>query len=101
MDECSAKVEYLNSAAFNDVIDAFSGACERYKNAKLSVENSTQALLNRWEGLGATQFEKNYEIIYKQLEDILELMYEMHNSLIDAQAEYLCTDQELSKQFTL
>lgn len=101
MDECSAKVEYLNSAAFNDAIDAFSSACESYKDTKLSVENATRVLLNRWEGLGATQFEKNYEIIYKQLEDILELMYEMHRGLIDAQSEYLLTDQELSKQFTL
>ena len=35
------------------------------------------------------------------MEDLLELMYEMHRGLIDAQSEYLLTDQELSKQFTL
>lgn len=101
MDEKGATVEYLNSAAFNEAIEAFKNACERYKNAKQSVENATRQLLNRWEGLGATQFEKNYEIIYMQLEDILELMYEMYNGLIEAQSEYLLTDQELSKQFTL
>ena len=51
-------------------------------------------------GEGAAQFEKDYRLIYQQLDDILDLMYDLYNGLIEAQAAYLKTDQELSKQYT-
>lgn len=94
------RLEYLASDGFIDAIEAFKIACDNYKDIKKKVRDSTNELLNRWEGEGATQFEKDYTLIYGQLEDILDLMLELHDGLIDAQAEYLKTDAALAKQFT-
>ena len=47
-----------------------------------------------------TQFEKDYNVIYLCLKDISEIMYELRDALIDAEAEYIKTDEECAKSFT-
>ena len=95
-----AHVDYLDSSGFDEAIKAFETACNKYKDIKSSVERETASLLSVWEGEGAAQFEKDYRLIYQQLADILDWMYDLYNGLIEAQAAYLKTDQELSKQYT-
>lgn len=51
--------------------------------------------------LGKNQFEKDYNTIYQQLSDIGDIMYELYDALIDAQAAYIQADEEAAKLLTI
>lgn len=93
-------VKYLETQKFTDTVNTFKEGVNTYNNIKLSVERTTTSLLLTWKGEGRTQFEKDYQLIFRQLTDIGDVLYELYDSLIDAQASYVKTDEELSKQFT-
>ncbi len=94
-------VEYLDTGKFNDAISALKDGIEEYNSIKSEVEKTTSNLFNYWQGLGKIQFEKDFTTIYRQLEDIADIMYELYDSLVEASATYLETDQLLAKQFTV
>lgn len=47
------------------------------------------------------QFEKDYTTIYRQLTDIADIMYELHDALIEAEAAYIQADEEAAKMLTI
>lgn len=55
----------------------------------------------KWQGEGKNQFEKDYNTIYQQLSDIGDIMYELYDALIDAQAAYIQADEEAAKLLTI
>jgi|LSQX01.2.fsa_nt_gb WXG100 family type VII secretion target len=94
-------IEHLNTGNMSDATTAFSSGIKEYNSIKTDVENATSALFSCWKGKGKTQFEKDYATIYRQLEDIEDILYELYDALVDAQAAYISTDQELGKNLTL
>ena len=58
-------------------------------------------MITRWTGEGKTQFEKNYNTLYRQLTDIADIMYELYEALIDAEAAYIQADEETAKMLTI
>lgn len=96
-----AIVNYLDTNKFSDAINAFKQGVEKYNGIKHSVQSKTVQLMASWDGEGATQFDKDYEVIYKQLDDLADVLYDLYDALIDAQAAYIKTDEALAKQFTV
>ncbi len=93
-------VTYLETQKFTAAIEAFKTGAESYKEIKNGVDTATTALLKSWEGEGRNQFEKDYRFIFRQLSDIEDLLYELYNSLIEAQSNYIKTDDAVAKELT-
>lgn len=94
-------VTYLDTQKFSDTVDTFKTGISDYNEIKSDVEKITNTLFMNWQGKGKKQFEKDYTTIYQQLTDIADIMYELYNALIDAQAAYIQADEEAAKMLTI
>ncbi len=97
----TGNVTYLDTQKFNDTITTFKTGIEEYNSIKSDVEMETSKLLLTWRGKGKTQFEKDYTTIYRQLTDIADIMYELYEALIDAEAAYIEADRQHAKLMTI
>lgn len=96
-----SNVNYLDTNKFSEVVAVFKAEIETYNDIKSDVEKATNALFKNWQGKGKTQFEKDYTTIFQQLTDIADIMYELYNALIDAQAAYIQADEDAAKMLTI
>lgn len=94
-------VRYLNTKQFADTANALKTAIAEYINIKDGVRTTTTNLFINWEGQGRSQFEKDYNIIFRQLSDIEDVLYDLRDTLIEAEATYIKADQALAKEFTM
>lgn len=97
----SGNVTHLNTAKFDSTIAAFKKGIDDYNTIKSDVERTTNTLFLSWQGKGKKQFEKDYNTIYQQLEDIADIMYELYDTLVDAEATYILADEETAKLLTM
>ena len=93
----SGNVRHLDTNKFSSTIEAFKSGIEEYNRIKDGVRSTTYDLFIAWHGEGKTQFERDYNLIYRQLSDIGDIMYELYDALIDAQAAYIKADEEAAK----
>lgn len=101
MSSSSATVKHLDTKKFDSTITAFKSGISQYNDIKSEVEKATNTLLGSWQGKGKAQFEKDYTTIYRQLTDIADIMYELHDALIEAEAAYIQADEEAAKMLTI
>lgn len=94
-------VKYLDSQALEDAAKVLDKNIQKYNQVVKDIVKETDQLLATWHGEGKTAFEKDYTTIYRQLEDISEVMYDLYNSLIDADATYISTDEQIAKGMTM
>lgn len=94
-------VRYLETQKLTDAANTLDGCINKYNDVVKDIVSKTDQLLATWMGEGKTAFEKDYSTIYRQLEDISEVMYDLYDALIDAAATYIKTDEEIAKNLTM
>ena len=97
----SSTVNHLETKKFDSTIAKFKFGIEEYNEIKSDVEKTTNALFSNWQGKGKTQFEKDYATIFQQLTDIADIMYELYDALVDAEAAYIQADEDAAKMLTI
>lgn len=96
-----AGIGYLETRYFESVIQAFSKGTAEYDDIRSAVGDTIDKLLPTWEGDGKKQFEYDYDILYRQLEDIGDILYELYDALVEAEAAYIEADTLASKQISI
>lgn len=94
-------VNHLDTKKFDSTIASFKSGIEEYNSITSDVEKITTTLFGSWQGKGKTRFEKGYTTIFQQLTDIADIMYELYDALIDAEAAYIQADEEAAKMLTI
>lgn len=94
-------VEYLDTQKLLDAANELDSCIEQYKNIIKSITSMTDSLLDDWYGEGKKEFEKDYSTIYQQLTDISDIMYDLYDALVDADATYVQTDEDIAKSITM
>jgi WXG100 family type VII secretion target len=94
-------VKYLETQKLLDAANTVKDSIAEYKAIIQKIDKKTRDLLLDWYGEGKTEFEKDYSTIYKQLTDISEVMYDLYDALVDSDASYIQTDEEIAKGFTM
>jgi WXG100 family type VII secretion target len=95
----SGQVTHLDTINFNGTILAFNGYIKRYESIVNSVDRITGQVLSQWDGVGSNAFEKDCKQVQINLKDIADVMYDLRDALTNAHAEYMKTDNSLSKSF--
>lgn len=90
-------VKYLETGTFHDASQAFKTGIQTYNDIKNDVVSATSTLFWNWQGEGKTQFEKDYNTIFRQLTDIGDILYELYDALAEAEALYIQADEEAAK----
>ena len=91
---------HLDTKNFKETRKELTTGIYKYDSIKKKLGEETEKLLRNWRGKGKTQFEKEYRILMQQLTDIADIMYELRENLIDAEASYIEADIALSKQYS-
>lgn len=72
---------------------------EEYKNVNLRVSNITQTVNENWVGKGQTEFESQYKLLIKKIEDFGDALQDIYDALVKAEAAYEEQDDNLRKEF--
>ena len=94
----AGNVQFLDTNQFSETVRDISQAITKYNEIIGTVKSQTDRLRTSWEGEGETQFEKDYMTIYRQLNDISDILYELYNDIVDAQVAYLEADAATAKE---
>ena len=92
-------VNHLDTVNFNDTIAAYASHIKEFESIAEGVKRSTDEMVDKWKGKGRDAFEKDCRQVQLNLSDITDIMYNLRDALIDAHAEYMKTDEALSKSF--
>lgn len=93
------QVRHLDTKHFNRLITAYGNYIRQYENVVSESSRILEIVLENWKGEGKKAFEKDSRQVQLNLKDIADIMYDLRDALINAHAEYMKADNELSKSF--
>ncbi len=94
-------VEYLDTQKLLDAANTVDSCIKEYNRIVKLISTKTTELIESWYGEGRKEFEKDYSTIYQQLTDISDVMYDLYDALVDSDATYVQTDEEIAKGLTM
>jgi uncharacterized protein YukE len=97
--DMAGNVNHLDTINFNDTMTAYANYIQQFEGIVSSVNAAASTMVDNWKGKGCSAFEKDYKQVQLNLKDISDIMYNLRDALIDAQAEYIKTESALSKSF--
>lgn len=72
---------------------------ESYKNVNLEVANITQAIKDNWVGDGRNEFQSQYNLLIKKIDDFGDTLQDIYDALVESEAEYETSDNSLKQDF--
>ncbi len=89
----------INTAKINEAHQQIKAIVESYKNVNLEVAQITKDLEENWVGEGLDEFESQYNLLIKKIDDFGDTLYDIYNALVKAEAEYETADDSLRQDF--
>lgn len=72
---------------------------ESYKDVNLEVSQITTKIKENWVGKGRNEFESQYNLLIKKIDDFGDTLQDIYDALVEAEAEYETSDDGLRKEF--
>lgn len=94
-------VEYLDVSGITDAARTFQHNIGQFDQCVTDMDRATNQVLCNWVGVGRNQFETQMALMKSQLDDISEGLYDIYNSLVDAESAYIDEDEAVAKQFSI
>lgn len=94
-------VTHVDVNAINDAALAFSSQIKELEKHKKNVQTATETLLNNWQGEGKDCFEKQYRLLFGQLSDITDSLYNIYDDLVESGKSYVDADEQMKKSMEL
>lgn len=72
---------------------------DAYGDVQLQVSEITLKAQENWVGKGANEFEAQYKLLIKKIEDFGDTLLEIYEALVQSEAEYQTTDNDVKQSF--
>lgn len=72
-----------------------------YKDVNFEVEQITKQVRQNWVGKGRNEFETQYNILIKKIDDFGETLQEIYDALVDAEAQYADMDDNIRQEYVM
>lgn len=72
---------------------------ESYKEVNQRVSDITKTVNENWIGKGQTEFESQYKLLIKKIDDFGDTLQDIYDALVEAEASYEEQDDNLRKDF--
>ena len=72
---------------------------ESYKKVNLEVATITNKIKENWVGKGRNEFESQYNLLIKKIEDFGDTLLDIYDALVEAEAEFETSDDGLRQEF--
>lgn len=83
---------YATHRQIKEIVDA-------YKEVNLEVSQITQKVRENWVGDGRNEFESQYNILIRKIDDFGDTLLDIYDALVEAEAEYETSDDGLRQEF--
>lgn len=70
-----------------------------YKNVNFEVSQITNTIKDNWVGKGRDEFESQYNLLIKKIDDFGDTLQDIYDALVEAEAEYETSDDGLRQEF--
>lgn len=70
-----------------------------YKDVNAEVAEITKTIKENWVGEGRNEFESQYNLLIKKIEDFGDTLLDIYDALVEAEAEYETSDDGLRQEF--
>lgn len=74
---------------------------ETYKEVNKEVSEITQGVRENWVGKGRNEFESQYNILIKKIDDFGDTLKDIYDALVSSEASYLEGDDKLRQQYKM
>ena len=71
---------------------------ESYKDVNLEVSQITKKIKENWVGKGRNEFESQYNLLIKKIDDFGDTLQDIYDALVEAESEYLTFDDGLRQE---
>ncbi len=72
---------------------------ESYKTVNLEVAQITKKIKENWVGKGRNEFQSQYNLLIKKIDDFGDTLQDIYDALVEAEAEYETSDDGLRQEF--
>ena len=87
----TAKI-YATHRQIKEIVDS-------YKEVNLEVSQITTKIKENWVGKGRNEFESQYNLLIKKIDDFGDTLQDIYDALVEAEAEYETSDDGLRQEF--
>ncbi len=91
----------IDTAKIYDVHRQIRGIVELYRETNLEVARITEELKLNWLGKGRNEFEAQYRLLIRKIEDFGDVLLEIYNALVEAEAAYEDMDDDIRQDFVM
>ena len=70
---------------------------QQMREVKQTLENAKTSLIPTWIGQGSNTFQKKFHVLMQQLQDINEELFDIAESIRNAEDSYIQTDMDAAK----
>ena len=93
---CDGNITSKNIRAAHEQVKTI---VDEFAKVNLEVYAITKTIKDNWVGEGRNEFESQYNILSRHIEDFGDTLYDIYDALVEAEAEYGATDDELRQEF--
>ena len=85
---------YATHRQIKEIVDSF-------KDVNWEVSQITTTIKENWVGQGRNEFESQYNLLIKKIEDFGDTLQDIYDALVEAEAEYEAADDSLRQEFVM
>ncbi len=74
---------------------------DSYKDVNKEVAEITSTIKQNWVGKGRNEFESQYNLLIRKIEDFGDTLQDIYDALVEAEAEYETADDSLRQDFVM
>lgn len=89
----------IDTAKIFDTHSQIKMIVSEYKNVNAEVAAITQRIKENWVGKGRNEFESQYNLLIRKIDDFGDTLQEIYEALVQAEADYETSDNELKQSF--
>lgn len=89
----------IDTARIYETHQQIKAIVESYKNLNLEVAKITGTIQENWVGEGRNEFESQYNLLIRKIDDFGDTLLDIYEALVQAEAEYETSDDALRQEF--
>ncbi len=91
----------IDTAMIYDTHRQVKDIVEAFKEVNLKVTHTTSEVNENWVGKGHNEFQSQYRILIKKIEDFGDTLQDIYDALVEAEAKYEETDDDIRQDFVM
>ena len=89
----------INTKKINAAHRQIKTIVDQYRQINSEVDSITMKIKENWVGAGRNEFQSQYNLLIRKIEDFGDTLKEIYDALVQAEADYETADNDLKQGF--